>query len=250
MENSSLEILIKKVTYTDVTEAMILSRKKIAKIASNITHESLLNTINKRTNFISPDFCNWIVYESELYAENNGGWTKKRHKNYPTTDLPVREIPALNTPLFNMTIMDIFPIISEHYKLNKYFLQINDLFVVKYDVNGQDHLGFHRDGSIISFNILLNDDFEGGGTIIKHISEDGMIDERIHTSEKGSLFIHSGKLLHSGRKITSGRRYILVGFIEYSFDTFKAVMNGEEFRDTKYSSFNNTKSSDNQEGRI
>ena len=39
------------------------------------------------------------------------------------------------------------------------------IFVVRYDATkGQPNLRKHTDSSHLSFNILLNDEFEGGGT--------------------------------------------------------------------------------------
>ena len=42
--------------------------------------------------FISQDRCNDIIEK----ANNYGKWTSNRHKNYPTTDIPVDNIPDLN----------------------------------------------------------------------------------------------------------------------------------------------------------
>lgn len=68
-------------------------------------------------------------------------------------------------------------------------------------------LELHKDGSFLSFNILLShpDDFEGGGTYF----DDGLT----MTPEQGGLTIHSSKIKHSGLPITKGIRYLLVGFV-------------------------------------
>ena len=86
---------------------------------------------------------------------------------------------------------------------------VRDLFFVKYDLLKQNELKLHRDGSLVSFNILLNDasEFEGGGTYFKHL-------DKVIGIEKGDCVIHSGKVLHAGHPITSGERYILVGFLD------------------------------------
>uniref|UniRef100_A0A6C0BCV9 Fe2OG dioxygenase domain-containing protein n=1 Tax=viral metagenome TaxID=1070528 RepID=A0A6C0BCV9_9ZZZZ len=219
--------------YEDMNENLRLMRISLERDSKNIKNKDKLNKTYRIKNFINEQTCLWIINESEKYALENGGWTKKRHKNYPTTDLPVREIQSLSIPLMNLSIKDILPLIANYYDLNPYFLNIIDLFVVKYDVKGQNHLGFHRDGSIISFNILLNNQFEGGGTIINHIGNDNNVEQIIHESERGELFIHSGKLMHSGRKITSGKRYIIVGFVEYIFN-FSKIGSGN---DTKFNTF-------------
>lgn len=211
---NQLSTLINSLDGNNIIKVMIERRKLIGMIARDPPVEGFLNKTHIHQNFFTPKMCKWIIDETEHHSIKNGGWTKKRHKNYPTTDIPVISIPLLSTPLLNYCNIHILPLISKHYKMNFYFLNIADLFVVKYDVNGQDHLDWHRDGSIISFNILLNDDFTEGGTAIEHKTESG-IKEIIYTSNKGDLFIHPGKLRHCGRRITSGTRYIIVGFVEY-----------------------------------
>ena len=70
-------------------------------------------------------------------------------------------------------------------------------------------MDIHRDGSIISFNILLNstDDFDGGGTFVE-------ADAKTYSIGQGDCFVHSGKLRHAGAAITSGERLVLVGFVD------------------------------------
>ena len=157
--------------------------------------------------FYNSDICNWIIYESEKYASNNGGWTTKRHINYPTTDIPVHLINSISTFIFQSSI-NICNFIKESYQIpNEMGLDIQDLFIVKYEHDKQNFLEPHKDGSFISFNILLTNpnDFEGGGTEF----EDGLITKNM----QGDLFIHSSLITHSGIPITKGKRYLLVGFI-------------------------------------
>ncbi len=70
-------------------------------------------------------------------------------------------------------------------------------------------MGIHRDGSIVSFNVLLNseNEFTGGGTYIE-------ASNTVYTIDRGDCFVHSGKVRHGGETITSGVRYILVGFLD------------------------------------
>ena len=73
----------------------------------------------------------------------------------------------------------------------------------------QNSVGPHRDGSVLSFNILLNDssEFDGGGTWFDHTSQ-------THHICQGDVLVHSGKLRHAGMPITRGERFILVGFVD------------------------------------
>ena len=175
-------------------------------------------------NVMSNDMCDLIINESEKYASNNistekpDGWTHSRHANYPTTDLPINNIENLKTIVMNIVKIDIFEIISKAYNVNKYHLDCNDVFVVKYTAEGQNKLDKHRDGSAFSFNVLLNspNDFIGGGTIIEENGKEILV-----SNTKGGMILHTGSCLHQGRIIEKGERYILVGFISYlkNFDS-------------------------------
>ena len=140
-------------------------------------------------------------------ANSFGKWTFKRHDNYPTTDIPVDNIPDLNVDEELEKIKDICK--------NKYQLEPEsiitpfDVFVVKYDSKGQNKLDLHRDSSILSFILLLSspNDFSGGGTYYESLNETIKPDQ-------GGLLIHCGKVRHGGLTVTSGTRYILIGFMD------------------------------------
>ena len=158
-------------------------------------------------NIYNPDVCNWIIFESEKYASNNGGWTTKRHINYPTTDIPVYLINSISTFIFQYS-STIYNLIKDSYQLPENIgLDIIDLFIVKYEEDKQNYLSSHKDGSFISFSILLSNhnDFEGGGTQF----EDGLVTK----IKQGDILIHSSLITHSGVPITKGKRYLLVGFV-------------------------------------
>jgi hypothetical protein len=153
------------------------------------------------------DICRWIINESENYANSNGGWTTKRHVKYPTTDLPIENIKPV-FPFIVETFKTIADKIKKSYNLNDDIkLNFVDVFIVKYKHNEQSFLELHKDGSFLSFNILLSspDEFEGGGTYF----DDGLT----MTPEQGELTIHSSKIKHAGLPITKGTRYLLVGFV-------------------------------------
>ena len=159
------------------------------------------------------DTCRFIINECEKYAKNNAGWTTQRHYNHPTTDLPVDKISSI-FGLVSETLTTILDKIKKSYGLtqNGIIMNVADLFVVKYSHNAQNHLGMHRDGSFISFGLLLSDvcDFEGGGTYF----DDGITSNL----ERGDILIHSGLIKHSGLPISKGTRYVLVGFVNVEFD--------------------------------
>ena len=159
-------------------------------------------------NIYSADMCRYIINESEKYATRNGGWTTKRHSAYPTTDLPVDKMPSIFCIILE-TLKTIMKKIRISYELhNDMTIDVKDLFVVKYSHEAQNELEIHKDGSFISFNILLNEsgEFEGGGTYF----DDGLTSH----SQQGGILIHSSRVKHSGLPITEGCRYLLVGFLD------------------------------------
>ena len=43
---------------------------------------------------VDTEVCDNIIAECEAYAKNIGGWTTRRHENYPTTDVPIYKLPS------------------------------------------------------------------------------------------------------------------------------------------------------------
>ena len=164
-----------------------------------------LHAIHVLPSFLSRDLCNTMIYEAE-----NSTFTTKRHKHFPTVDVPLRHMEESYRQFYSMLHSKVYPLARRLYKLKGAKFNIVDLFVVKYTTRGQNELKEHRDGSIISFNILLNPskEFRGGGTKF------GGVNLTVR-NEQGGMLLHCGKVKHSGVKIT-GRgsvRFILVGFL-------------------------------------
>jgi len=155
--------------------------------------------------------CQMIVNEAE-YVASIREWTRNRHGNFPTTDLPLVELPETLKFLRFALVERIYPMLQAQYGMflpDPTKLRLADGFVVKYDAaGGQKELKPHRDGSVLSFNIALNpaSEFEGGGTWFASLDDAIKIDQ-------GQIVSHSSALLHGGHGIISGKRYILVGFV-------------------------------------
>ena len=155
--------------------------------------------------------CQSIIEEAERVALEMG-WTTNRHGNYPTTDIPIVELPNTMKFLRKALVQRVYPLLRTQF--GEYLpapqnLRVADGFIVKYDAEGgQSELKPHRDGSVLSFNIALNPstEFEGGGTWFNSLSESVKIDE-------GEMVSHASGVLHGGHAITSGKRYILVAFV-------------------------------------
>jgi hypothetical protein len=174
----------------------------------NINEDKFIQRFT-HSNVFTKDICDWIIYESELFATIHG-WTLNRHDAYPTTDIPIQNIRSV----FKFIVTSFFDnikekIITDYCITNDKIFDVNDMFIVKYIADGvhQDSLEMHYDASLFSASILLNEksDFDGGGTYY----EDGITSH----INKGDMIIHTKRHKHSGLKITRGIRYILVFFI-------------------------------------
>lgn len=108
------------------------------------------------------------VVEGRTLLDEPKGWTKDRHTSYPTTDLNLVTDPfTTNDRDFLKKILDarLAPLLERVYGIAPGAIRANDMFVVRHDFeNGQKSLRGHTDSSHVSFNILLNDEFSGGGT--------------------------------------------------------------------------------------
>lgn len=153
--------------------------------------------------------CELVTKHAEEHAKAHGGWQKKRHRNYPTTDLPLYDVKALSA-WWNNTVQPrletaMRKLLDVH---DSDVFVMRDLFVVKYTSEGQRGLELHSDGSHLSYNVLLSpsDDFEGGGTYFRGPAQE------IHPPQ-GSVLLHESHTMHQGLNVTTGQRFILVGFV-------------------------------------
>ena len=80
--------------------------------------------------------------------------------------------------------------------------------------SSRSSLPLHRDGSVLSFNVLLNKAgaFAGGGTYFEAL-------DATYRGEQGDAVMHSGRLRHAGALVTRGERFVLVGFVDVVEDT-------------------------------
>jgi hypothetical protein len=178
---------------------------------SSISHNDGNLLHRTKTPLLSQEECQLIVYEAE-YVASQTEWSKNRHGNFPTTDLPLVDLPETMKFLRIALVERIYPMLRAQFGMylpDPSKLRLADGFVVKYDaLGGQKDLKPHRDGSVVSFNIALNpaSEFDGGGTWFASLDDAVKIDQ-------GEVVSHSSALLHGGHGITTGKRYILVGFV-------------------------------------
>ena len=157
---------------------------------------------------IDPKDCIRIINAGNEYAAHHGGWTTDRHQEAPTTDIPFDLLGGPQKHKFqqwkkNFIHKILSPILFRDYQAT--FRSFEDFFLVRYSSETQSALRVHRDGTVISLVIQLNEDFEGGGTYINSLEK-----SLVHNT--GDLCIHSGWLFHGALPVTSGERYVLIGF--------------------------------------
>lgn len=87
---------------------------------------------------LSSEECQRIVNEAERIAAEMG-WTTSRHGNFPTTDIPLVELPETLRFLKRALVERIYPLLTAQFgeflpDASK--LRVADGFVVKYDAEG------------------------------------------------------------------------------------------------------------------
>ena len=141
--------------------------------------------------YLTPSVCAHLVDEALMHAERHG-WDTRRHSAHPTTDLELLKITSLEQWARQQLSDTILPTMAFSYNFATSELSIEDMFFVKYEAcddaeaaetaevepsmgaieaGCRDRLGIHRDGSLLSFSILLSDPltFNGGGTRIAQL---------------------------------------------------------------------------------
>lgn len=101
------------------------------------------------------------------YLEEPFGWQKYRHANHRTTDLNLAQdlfTEEDRTYLQQRLDARLSPSIEKLYGVKPSAVRAKDFFIVRYDGDRQAALSRHTDDGTITVSVLLNNDFEGGGT--------------------------------------------------------------------------------------
>ena len=205
--------------------------KTMAQESQPLSPEHAKVFISKHS-ILSQDECHSIVQDAERFAsKSKSGWGTHRHVDHATTDLAVKNVPALAW-LTTKIEQTLFPEFEQLFHLKRKSLFIEDMFVAKYEYEDEEEeeeeeeeddkgghrkekkqtgLGEHEDGSLWSFVLPLNEccEFDGGGTQFVHLEEH----RQLHRPPQGMCVMFSGKNRHKGVPITRGVRYILAGFL-------------------------------------
>ena len=172
-------------------------------IVDELGHQGHTNIFQVEQVF-SKEYCDELIEE----AESSNNWTKKRHDNYPTTDMLLSSFSA-NTSYENVLRRYLYPMIIDRWRLDgdKWSKLVGENFIIKYESVGQASLELHHDSSEFTILTALNDSFEGGGTWFHN-------QKLLVKNPVGGIAFHPGNIthLHGGRPVTSGIRYIVVSF--------------------------------------
>lgn len=168
---------------------------------------------------LSRQACGFLIDSAvEIVKERGTEWTKNRHIQAPTCDLPAFDLPpdaqmwcrqsmqhAL-LPLLAKTVAPELDIDPKH-------LHVQDCFIVRYDGDESTGPGFaslrpHEDESLLSLTIALNDmsEYDGGGLFIQATGD-------LLNGDAGTVLCFAGQLIHGGFPVTKGTRWILTVFL-------------------------------------
>ena len=201
-------------------------------------------------------------------AEALGTWTLASHTPYPTADIHLSDLAmavedeAMQRWVGMWIASRLYPLLAELYAVEPGSLWLKEAVLIKYlpatstgsddppTGGNSDHgtrmlvpagVAKHRDASVFSFNVLLNDASElaeGGGTLFPQLrparlekapkasavgasaagtSASGIAeDPRLVPLARGDAVVHAGKALHAGMPLQSvgSKRYLLAGFVQ------------------------------------
>jgi len=160
--------------------------------------------------------CRAIISEANESSEDE--W-KSHDQYYKAMKITKRidEMPQMREFFGRACIERIFPLLQKMYPTacpqgsdGLRDFRIFTAKVLRYDASsGNDYLGVHHDGSLLTFLIALNDldEYEGGGTYMEALG-------KAVRYEAGHLCCHPGIVRHGGDKVTSGVRYVLAAWID------------------------------------
>ena len=171
-----------------------------------------------RGKIISDKFCKSILSNINEYEYNNKkcideNKANSMHQMSITTDKLnlKKEIDYLVKIYLNKISSSLFP--------NRYFFKFDyqHSYIVRYSESGDNDLDFHVDDSLITFNVCLNDNFEGSDIIFEGPRCPKHLDSYSDTKEifkikhrKGFAIVHDGKNRHRVEKILAGERINLI----------------------------------------
>jgi len=169
-------------------------------------------------------------------------------------EIDLSHCPALASWMAPRLRLEVLPALSRLFGIPLRLLLPREIFWVRYtaggaapegggenekQVEGRDKVAMHRDGFLLSFNILVSEPgagFEGGGT------ELALLGATVSPKRAGDVTLHSGCVIHGSGSVTKGTRDIIVGFVEVDMpfeaarDLYRWKRDGREACSTSRSS--------------
>lgn len=211
------------------------------------TYPSVFHTIHIAS-LLSEEQASKCLKIATQYAEETECWKSKdaeRHVSYSTADFPIEDSDALQSYLDEIDFeKNTFNLLGELFNVEAQDLFFMDLFCAHYKGKDDgdsvmDRLALHRDGSVISFTIVLSspEDCEGGGTEFDALKdaigpeykefEDVMQDGVLKVQRPGHGVLHCGKIQHGAHIVANGERTTLTGFVEVDYRCRREGVMGE-----------------------
>lgn len=105
----------------------------------------------------TPEFCAALIRAADLV----GGYSSHESDPVPGQEISLASIsPSLFEAVQNDMGMRIWPQLQQHWPLIDYH-GINDAFIIRYEVGGQEELRIHHDVAQVSASVKLNNDYSG-----------------------------------------------------------------------------------------
>jgi hypothetical protein len=105
----------------------------------------------------TPEFCAALIRAADLV----GGYTSHGSDPVPGQEISLAAIsPKLFESVQNDMGMRIWPQLQQQWPLIDYH-GINDAFIIRYEVGGQEELRIHHDVAQVSASVKLNNDYTG-----------------------------------------------------------------------------------------
>jgi hypothetical protein len=257
LEADDLALVVREVREMACTRADASLERSLCEMARNerertalcIAERPRLRTIHIMHGAVGSEECEWLLGEVRAAAAHHG-WQGGRHRHYATEDLPIWRAPLAAAWVRRRFCCAWRAQIAAAYGIcDDASLVLQEAFAVRYEPHGQPSLSMHRDSTMFSFNILLNEaaDFEGGGTCfaepalllewpnagrgLLHADDPTLApsrnaagapgegeaptvgEARLVQGQRGDCVVHCGQLLHGAASVTSGTRFVLVCFV-------------------------------------
>ena len=184
---------------------------------------------------LSPEECIRLRADAVRVAKKSG--YEDRGVGLPTNDVLINNLSQRSIKLIHTAVKERLLPIALRYFPHLYFVLLDMLhgeeqprpgncFIVKYSAtnSGKRGLALHRDETLCTFNVTLDDDFTGGGTFFPTGQGGGRggggeyqshnvrkahkdLSGFILRPEIGMAILHDGKVLHGAADVESGERY-------------------------------------------